>query len=130
VRSLPHRGSAGADRRAGEGWFAMRLMELVDLMSYHAVSYINAATNCNDNRIVEHTINLLDLAQRLMAGNVSNRPNNIRKKAYIIPGERINLTELLPDYRVHPKKTVKIATEALATNFIRCIERVPHEENL
>ena len=119
-----------ADRRAGEGWFAMRHMELVDLMSYHDVSYINAASSCNDNRIVEHTINLLDLANRLMAGNVSNRPNNIRKKAYIIPGERINLTELLPDYRVHPKKTVKIATEALATNFIRCIERVPHEENL
>lgn len=119
-----------ADRRAGEGWFAMRHMELVDLMSYHDVSYINAASSCNDNRIVEHTINLLDLAQRLMAGNVSNRPNHIRKKAYIIPGERINLTELLPDYRVHPKKTVKVATEALATNFIRCIERVPHEENL
>lgn len=119
-----------ADRRAGEGWFAMRHMELVDLMSYHDVSYINAASSCNDNRIVEHTVNLLDLAQRLMAGNVSNRPNNIRKKAYIIPGECINLTELLPDYRVHPKKTVKIATEALATNFIRCIERVPHEENL
>ncbi len=119
-----------ADRRAGEGWFAMRHMELVDLMSYHDVSYINVASSCNDNRIVEHTINLLDLANRLMAGNVSNRPNHIRKKAYIIPGEHINLTELLPDYRVHPKKTVKIATEALATNFIRCIERVPHEENL
>ncbi len=119
-----------ADRRAGEGWFAMRHMELVDLMSYHNTSYVNCASSPCDNRIVEHSINLLDLANRLMAGNVSNRPNHIRKKAYIIPGERINLTELLPDYRVHPKKTVKIASEALATNFMRCIERVPHEENL
>ena len=118
-----------ADRRAGEAWFAMRHMELVDLMSYHDVSYVNSDAPGWDNRIVEHTINLQDLASRLMAGNVSNRPNSIRKRAVVVPGERINLTALLPDYRINPKKTARLATETLATNFRNCIERVHHETN-
>ncbi len=118
-----------ADRRAGEGWFAMRHMELVDLMSYHDVSYVNCDVPGCDNRIVEHAINLQDLASRLMAGNVSNRPNNIRKRAIVVPGESINLTALLPDYRINPKKTARLATEALAENFKNCIERVYHETN-
>ena len=118
-----------ADRRAGEGWFAMRHMELVDLMSYHDVSYVNSDAPGCENRIVEHAINLLDLAQRLMAGNVSNRPNNIRKRALVVAGESVNLTTLLPDYRVNPKKTARLATETLAENFKKCIERIYHEAN-
>ena len=118
-----------ADRRAGEGWFAMRHMELVDLMSYHDVSYVNCDASGCENRIVEHAINLLDLAQRLMAGNVSNRPNNIRKRALVVAGESVNLTTLLPDYRVNPKKTARLATETLAENFKKCIERIYHEAN-
>ena len=118
-----------ADRRAGEGWFAMRHMELVDLMSYHDVSYVNCDAPGCENRIVEHAINLLDLAQRLMAGNVSNRPNNIRKRALVVAGESVNLTTLLPDYRVNPKKTARLATETLAENFKKCIERIYHEAN-
>ena len=73
-------------------------------------------------------INLLDLAQRLMAGNVSNRPNNIRKKACIVPGECVNLTALLPEYRLSPKKTARLTTDLLANNLKRCIERVQHEQ--
>ena len=118
-----------ADRRAGEGWFAMRHMELVDLMSYHDVSYVNCDTPGCENRIVEHAMNLNDLANRLMAGNVSNRPNNIRKRALVVAGESINLTALLPDYRENPKKTARFATEALAENFKNCIERIYHEAN-
>ena len=117
-----------ADRRAGEGWFAMRHMELVDLMSYHDVSYVESAASPCENRIVEHAINLLDLAQRLMAGNVSNRPNNIRKRAIVVPGECVNLTALLPEYRLSPKKTARLTTDLLANNLKRCIERVQHEQ--
>ena len=118
-----------ADRRAGEGWFAMRHMELVDLMSYHDVSYVNCDAPGCENRIVEYAMNLNDLASRLMAGNVSNRPNNIRKTALIVAGESINLTALLPDYHNNPKKTARFATEALATNFRTCIDRIHHETN-
>ena len=118
-----------ADRRAGEGWFAMRHMELVDLMSYHDVSYVNSDAPGYDNRVVEHAMNLNDLANRLMAGNVSNRPNNIRKRALVVAGESINLTALLPDYHENPKKTARLATEALAEHFKNCIERIYHEAN-
>jgi hypothetical protein len=117
-----------ADRRAGEGWFAMRHMELVDLMSYHDVSYVEGSTS-SDDRIVEHVLNLRDLASRLMGGNVSNRPNNIRKRAFIVPGTSVNLTALMPEYQKHPKQTARFATEQLFTNLESCIERYHYETN-
>lgn len=119
-----------ADRRAGEGWFAMRHMELVDLMSYHDESYLDYNDPApSDDRIIESILNLQDLCSRLMGGNITNRPNNIRKKAFIVPGEILNLTALMPQYRVSPKKTVRLATETLAQRFIGCIERYHHETN-
>ena len=117
-----------ADRRAGEGWFAMRHMELVDLMSYRDVSYLEGEQPPSDDRIVEHVLNLTDLTSRLMGGNVSNRPNDIRKRAYIVPGACVNLTERMADYRARPKPTAKAATEALAQSLEACIERFHQEE--
>ena len=127
--SLPPVALALADRRAGEGWFAMRHMELVDLMSYHDLSYLvgDAEHSPSDDRIVEGVLNWIDLANRLMGGNISNRPNNIRKRARIVPGEPINLSEWMPEYRENPKQTARRATEALAKNLEDCIERVQHE---
>ncbi|MDP3446661.1 MAG: hypothetical protein Q8S22_01230 [Eubacteriales bacterium] len=120
-----------ADRRAGEGWFAMRHMELVDLMSYHDVAYVEGKSGSapSDGRMVEHVLNLIDLAYRLMGGNITNRPNNIRKRAVIVPGECLNLSALLPEYRKSPKQTARIATEALAKKLEHLIERYHHETN-
>lgn len=131
LASLPPVALALADRRAGEGWFAMRHMELVDLMSYHDVSYLadESGNPPNDDRIIEGVYNLTDLANRLMGGNVSNRPNNIRKRAILVPGERLNLSEWMTEYRESPKQTARRATEALAKNLEDCIERVQHETN-
>ena len=113
-----------ADRRAGEGWFAMRHMELVDLMSYHDVHYLDYDDpNPSEDRIIESVYTLQDLAARLMGGNISNRPNNIRKKAVIVPGECLNLTAWMPQYRENPKKAARLATETLAKKFEDCIER-------
>ena len=117
-----------ADRRAGEGWFAMRHMELVDLMSYHDETYLCYDDPApNKDRIVESVYTLKDLAARLMGGNISNRPNNIRKKAVVVPGEILNLTALMPQYRENPKQTVRLATETLSQKFIDCIGRYHHE---
>ncbi len=120
-----------ADRRAGEGWFAMRHMELVDLMSYHDVAYVEGASGStpSDDRMVEHVLNLIDLAHRLMGGNITNRPNNIRKRAVIVPGDCVNLTALMPEYHKYPKKTARAATETLANHLERCIERYHHGTN-
>jgi hypothetical protein len=76
--------------------------------------------------MVEHVLNLIDLAYRLMGGNITNRPNTIRKRAVIVPGESLNLTALMPEYHKHPKQTARAATETLATNLERCIERYYH----
>lgn len=129
LQSLSPLELALADRRAGEGWFAMRHMELVDLMSYHDVSYVEGDATPSDDRIVEHMLNLRDLASRLMGGNVSNRPNNIRKRAFVVPGASINLTALMPEYQKHPKQTARTATEQLAKRLESCIERYHHETN-
>lgn len=128
LQSLTPLELALADRRAGEGWFAMRHMEFVDLMSYHDVSYVGGCTP-SDDRIVEHVLNLRDLASRLMGGNISNRPNNIRKRAFIVPGTSVNLTALMPEYQKHPKQTARLATEQLFTNLESCIERYHYETN-
>jgi hypothetical protein len=93
------------------------------------VSYIENNASPSDDRIVEHVLNLRDLASRLMGGNVCNRPNNIRKRAFVVPGEYINLTALMPEYHKHPKQTARIATEQLAKRLESCIERYHHETN-
>ncbi len=110
-----------ADRRTGEAWYAMRHMELVDVMGYHDPGYLNASDPSFD-RIVETVLTLTDLAHRLMGGNITNRPNNIRKKAVLVPGGLIDLTDKLPDYRLHTKQTVQTLTEQLSAEFLNCIE--------
>jgi len=126
IDQLPRLEAALAHRRAGEAWFAMRHMELVDLMSYHDINYLNAQ-NISFDRIVEITINLEDLVNRLMGGNINNRPNVIRKKAVIVPDSCLNLTERLPDYRKSPKETACEITDELARKFETCIKRYHHE---
>lgn len=108
-----------AQRRAGEGWFAMRHMEFVDLMSYHDVAYLTS----DFDRAVETVLNLADLVSRLMGGNISNRPNNLRKKAVIVPGPCLDLTEMLPSFRAKPRQAVRDATNGLARRFTDCIQR-------
>ena len=118
-----------ADRRAGEGWFAMRHMELVDLMSYHDTEYLlgGQAAEPSFDRIVECVLNLEDLVNRLLGGNISNRPNAIRKKAVLVPAPCLDLSARLADYRKNPKQAARDATSALAKRFENCIEEYHHE---
>jgi hypothetical protein len=122
--------AALADRRAGEAWFAMRHMELVDLMSYHDVEYLNGGKTAEPSfdRIVETVINLQDLVFRLMGGNITNRPNIIRKKAVLVPGTCIDLTASLPDYLKDPKTTARALTDELARRFTDCIKVYQNEK--
>ena len=118
--------TAFADRRTGEAWYAMRHMELVDVMGYHDATYLNAAKpgSASFDRIVETVLTLVDLSYRLMGGNITNRPNNIRKKAIIVPGGLIELSEKLPEYRENARQTVQTLTAELVKEFTDCIEVV------
>lgn len=115
---------AFADRRAGEAWHAMRHMELVDLMGYHDPGYFCAdrPQSLSFDRLVETVYTLSDLAHRLMGGNITNRPNSVRKHAVIVLGEVMDLTEHLPAYRADSRKTVQALTGTLKKNFEDCIE--------
>lgn len=121
--------AALAQRRAGEAWFAMRHMEFVDLMSYHDVEYLEGgqASIPSFDRIVETVVNLEDLVNRLMGGNITNRSNAIRKKAVLVPAPCLDLTERLADYRKNPKQTVRETTDELTRRFKDCIRRYNNE---
>jgi hypothetical protein len=123
--------AALADRRAGEAWYAMRHMELFDLMSYDDPAYLRADRLPGPlfDRVVETVTTLEDLACRLMGGNITNRPNAIRKKAVLVPGETINLTQSLPQYHANAKRTVQALTEELTVKFLDCIREVRNGEN-
>jgi hypothetical protein len=128
VEGLDPLEAAFADRRTGEAWYAMRHMELVDVMGYHDAGYLDAARpdGPSFDRIVETVLTLVDLTYRLMGGNITNRPNNIRKKAVIVPGGLIDLTDRLPEYRLNARQTVQTLTEELMKKFTDCIEVFQH----
>ncbi len=128
VDRLPPLEAALADRRAGEAWYAMRHMELVDLMSYHDANYLTAATPAASlfDRLVETVTTLEDLVGRLMGGNITNRPNRIRKNAVLVPGTCLNLTEQLQAYRTNARATTARMTDELAHRFEECIKEYRH----
>ena len=130
VEGLSRLEKAFADRRASEAWHAMRHMELVDLMEYHDSDYFSAdhPQSLTFDRLVETVYTWSDLARRLMGGNITNRPNTVRKHAVIVAGSVMDLTEHLPAYRAQPRKTVQTLTDELAGNFEDCIE-VYHNGN-
>ena len=114
-----------ANRRTAEAWYAMRHVELVDLMSYHDAAYLDGGESKipSFDRIVETVISMEDLANRLMGGNITHRPNVIRKRAVIFSGPCLDLTARLPDHRTNSRKTVQDMTDELDRNFIECIGR-------
>jgi hypothetical protein len=111
-------------RQAGEAWHAMRHMEFVDLMSYHDTGYLRGAPVCASSfdRIVETVINLEDLASRFRGGNITNRPNVIRKKAVLIPAPCLDLSAHLAAYHENARQTVQDMTEELRQRFLSCME--------
>ncbi len=129
VEALSPLEAAFAHRRTGEAWYAMRHMELVDLMGYHDPEYLTAACPAERffDRLAESVTTLEDLASRLMGGNIVNRPNRIRKRAYVVPGPCLNLSEHLPEYRADARKTAAALTDELSRAFLECIKEYEHD---
>lgn len=114
---------AFTNRRTGEAWYAMRHMEFVDIAFYLDGAYLNGVEGGDPSfdRLVETAHNLDDLVSRLAGGDIRDRPNFMRKKAVIIPGEIIDITSRLSDYQLDRKKAVANATASLKNIFIDCI---------
>jgi len=115
-------------RRAGEAWHAMRHMEFVDLMSYHQTGYLGGSPMAGRSfdRTVESVINLEDLVNRLRGGNITTRPNVVRKKAILMAAPCLDLTALLPEYQKNAKDTVRGAAEELRMRLLNCMEAQNH----
>lgn len=114
-----------ADRRAGEAWYAMRHMETVDLAYYLDSDYIEAQPGEDGpslDRLVECAYSLADLASRLVGGDISDRPELLRKRAVVIAAEPIDVGARLSDYRRDRKAAVGAATAEIAKAFYRCIQ--------
>ena len=114
-----------ADRRAGEAWYAMRHMETVDLACYLDSDYMEGRPGEDGpsfDRLVECACSLADLASRLVGGDISDRPDPLRKRAVVIAADPIDVGALLPDYRHNRKAAVEAVTARIAAAYEGCIQ--------
>jgi hypothetical protein len=121
-----------ADRRAGEAWYAMRHMELVDLAYYLDSEYLEGSAGAaggsapSFGRLVETAYSLVDLASRLTGGDFSHRPNILRKRAVLIVAPPLDMGARYAEYRKDRKAAVDSATGELERAYNRCIEEYLH----
>ncbi len=82
ARAFPPLGRRLADRAAGEAWYAMRHMEFVDLCYYLDSAYLRTGDGSAPSfgRLVETAYSAADLASRLSGGNITSRPNALRRR--------------------------------------------------
>ena len=119
-----------ADRRAGEAWYAMRHMELVDLGHYLDSAYLEGPSGGDGpsfGRLVETAYNLADLASRLVGGDISHRPNVLHKRAVLVVAPPIDMSARYAEYCTDRKSAVDSATSELERAFNHCIEEYLHE---
>ena len=109
-----------ADRGAGEAWYAMRHMELVDLGSY--LDFESLSENDPIDLLIERANNYLDLTSRLRGGNISDRRESALKDAVIVVGEPLEMRERLGEYRASRKTALDAATMDLEKSYLRCID--------
>ena len=121
---LPPLERALADRRAGEAWYAMRHMELVDFCWYFRCE--PPAGTAPLHRVVEYAQNLWDFGNRLAGGAISERAIVRPKKAVVVIGEALDLSARLSGWRKNRKSIVAETTAALESAYRACIEELRH----
>jgi hypothetical protein len=119
---LPPLERALADRRAGEAWYAMRHMELVDFCWYFRCEPPGESEALH--RVIEYAQNLWDFGSRLAGGAISERIIVRPRKAVVLVGETLDLSARLPEWREKRKATVVEATAALGSAYLACIEEI------
>ena len=82
------------DRIADEVYLHLRHNELVDLLEYIQPEYISPEASLN--RLIEYALNLADLVNRAMGGDISFRYSPPKKRVQIRIEEPIKVRELFP----------------------------------
>ena len=123
LAALTARARAIADRRAGEAWFAMRHMELVDIGFYLDAAYLEEGLReglaPSVGRLSETLHNLYDFASRLAGGNISDRPRLLRRSLVLAVGEPLELRSRLPAYRKDRRGALAAAAHDLVSEWTR-----------
>ncbi len=122
--SLPPLERRLADRRAGEAWYVMRHMELVDLCHYLDSEYLAAANGEGPpfDRLVEAAYSAGDLAMRLVGGDITTRPSVLGKRAIISASPPIDVGAALKECGGDRRKASRAALAALEAAFNKEIE--------
>jgi hypothetical protein len=132
---LSRRGSLARrleDRKAGEAWYVMRHMELVDLCYYLDSEYTRGGEGGPSfDRLVETAYSAADLASRLAGGDISGRPSVLRRRAVISAGPPLDLSASLEAYEADKRRAVGDALSDLERHYKECIkERIDERRKL
>ncbi len=111
-----------ADRAAGEAWYASRHMELVDLAWY--LDFDRLRKDDPLELYIETAQNYWDLISRLKGGNLSDRIAVRGKRAILVVGEPIPVTERLAAFGSTRKAAIESLNEELKRSFIACIQEI------
>lgn len=114
-----------ADRLAGEAWFAMRHMEISELLIHVALSPSPSVESLG--LIFERAINLNDFIGRIGGGTLRHRSNPALKTPIIVAGEPIVFNEYLPLYRESKKNAIRTVTDLVKDRFDECVKEYRHE---
>jgi hypothetical protein len=123
--ALPELDKALADRAAGEAWYVSRHMELVDLAWY--LDFDRLKRDDPLELYIETAQNYYDLASRLEGGNISNRASLRKKRATVVVGKPIPITERLSGAGPKGKAAIGALNEELRQAFMDCIEEIREE---
>jgi hypothetical protein len=110
------------DRRAGEAWYVMRHMELVDLGYYLDSDYPRGSGGLSFDRLVETAYSAADLASRLSGGDIGGRPSVMDRRAIISGGEPLDLSAALEDYSADKRRAVAAALSELENRYMESIK--------
>jgi hypothetical protein len=100
-----------ADRLADEAYLQLRHNELVDVLEYVRPDYIGPGASLN--RQVEYALNLADVENRLLGGDVSSRYSPPGKQVRIRIGEPLEARRLCEDAGPGPRARTAAVLEAL-----------------
>ncbi len=113
-----------ADRAAGEAFFAMSHMELVDLAWYLGAEPLGPQAPFD--LVVERVYDLADLASRLGGGKFTDRPNRIRKTAILTAAPALELRSELGHWRQDKRAACESVTARLGQAFITTLKEHNH----
>lgn len=124
--SLPPLQRELAHRRAGEAWYAMRHMELVDIGFYLDAAYLEDGLSRGGSpsigRLAETMFNLVDLASRLTGGDFSHRPKALDKRVVLVAEPPLELRSRLAEYRADRRGALNRAEADLARAYTTAIK--------